>query len=805
MAIFLSDLRYGFRRILNSPGFSGIAILALGLGIGANTAIFSLVDRVLIHSLPYAEPDRLVFVWEDASFISFPRNTPAVANFVDWKKQNQVFTDMAASRGRAMSLTGDGTPELVLGAAATPNMLDVLGVKPLLGRGFTEEEDRRGESVVLLSYGLWQSRYGGDSGIIGRSILMDGAKTTVIGVMPAGFALPQRRNQFIIPTHFTPQNLNNRGSHFLNVIARLKPGITVSRAQSDMTAIARRLSEQYPASNKQVGATVIQVKDQIVGNTGTALFVLLAAAGCVLLIACANVANLLLAKATAREREMAIRTALGAARSTLIRQMVTESVLLAAAGGLFGLLLASVSMRLLVALVPTGLPGTAVLSMDGRLLGFTLAVSLITGIVFGLAPALQTTRLAVSDKLKEGGRANVGGASRRFRDILVVGEVALAMTLLVSAGLLLQTLRNLRAIDAGFSPERILTMTTRLPFPKYQDPIKRINYFNTVLDGVRRMPGVESAAFTSNLPYTARGNTNGFRVEGRTFAVGTNPDALYREVTNDYLQTMHARLIEGRFFGSDDRANSLPVVIINETFKKQYWPNESALGKRIDTSGNDGKPWQTIVGVVADIRERGLEEDLKPGVYLPVVQVPDGWNVPSQLAVRTAMDPVTIAKAVRETIWAVDRDQPISDVRTMEDIVDLEVADHKQQSTLLGAFAALALVLASLGIYGVLSYAVTQRTREIGVRMALGASTGDVTRMVVGQGILLTVLGIAIGTVVALLATRSMTKLLVGVAPADPAIYVGVAAVLGSVALLACYIPAARASHVDPMVALREE
>ncbi len=805
MPTFLSDLRYGLRRLLSSPGFTSIAILALGLGIGANTAIFSLVDRVMIRPLPFADPDRLVFVWEDASFISFPRNTPAVANFVDWKKQNQVFSDMAASRGRIMSLTGDGSPETVLGAAATPNMLDVLGVKPLLGRGFTEDEDRSGENVVLLSYGLWQSRYGGDKSIIGRSILMDGAKTSVIGVMPAGFALPQRRNQFIVPTHFTPQNLNNRGSHFLNVVARLRPGVTLARAQADMATIARRLAEQYPNSNKEIGATVIPVKDQIVGNTGTALFVLLAAAGCVLLIACANVANLLLSKATAREREMAIRTALGAARGRLIRQMVTESVLLSITGGLLGLLLARLSMRVLVALVPSGLPGEAALSVDSRLLAFTLAVSLLTGIVFGLVPALQTTHLAVSEKLKEGGRGGVSGASRRFRDALVVAEVALAMILLVSAGLLLQTLRNLRAIDAGFNPDRILTLTTRLPIPKYQDPQKRMNYYNAVLDRVRQLPGVESAAFTSNLPYTARGNTNGFLIEGRPLPPGSNSDALYREATNDYLQTMHAHLIEGRFFGSQDRANSLPVVIINETFKKQYWPNESPLGKRINTAGGQDQGWQTIVGVVADIRERGLEEELKAGVYLPVVQVPMGWNIPSQLAIRTSMDPLAIAKAARDAVWAVDRDQPISDVRTMEDIVDLEVANHKQQSTLLGAFAGLALVLASLGIYGVLSYAVTQRTREIGVRMALGASSGDVTRMVVGQGIVLTALGIAIGIVVALALTRSMTKLLVGVAAADPVIYAGVAALLAMVALAACYIPAARASRVDPMVALREE
>jgi len=804
MQDFLADLRYGVRRLLQSPGFAIVAIIALGLGIGANTAIFSLVDRVLIRPMPYADPDRLVTLWEDASYINFPRNTPAVANFMDWKKQNQVFTDLSGSRDRAGSLTGDGQPETVLGGAVTINLFDVLGVQPILGRAFTQEDDRPGVNVIILSYGLWQSRYGGDPGVIGRGILMNDARTTIIGVMPPGFTLPKRKTQFLSPAQFTPQMLNNRKSHLLSVIARLKPGITLARAQSDMTQIARRLAQQYPDTNKQLGAVVVPLKDQIIGNTGTALLVLLTAAGCVLLIACANVANLLLAKAAAREREMAIRTAMGAARGRLIRQMVTESALLAIAGGALGLILARLSMRILVALIPTGLPGASQLTIDGRLLAFTLGVSLLTGLVFGIAPALETTRLEVAEKLKEGGRAGVGGKRRHFRDALVIAEVALALILLVSAGLLLQTLRNLHAIDAGFNPGNILTMSTRLPSPKYADPLKRLAYFDAVVERIRGLPGVVGAGFTSNLPFTSQGYTSSFLIEERPLAPGTSQDALYREVTNDYLQTLRARLLEGRFFGNDDRANSLPVVIINETFKKQFWPNESPLGKRVQTSG-DKTPWQTIIGVVADVRERGLELDMKPAVYLPVVQLPFGWNNPHQLAIRTSMDPHLIAKAARETIWAVDRDQPIADVRTMEDIIDLEVANHKQQTALLGTFAALALVLASLGIYGVLSYAVTQRTREIGVRVALGASTGEVTRMVVGQGIALTALGIALGTGAALAVTQSMTKLLVGVRAADPVIYVAVAALLSIVALVACYVPAARAARVDPMIALREE
>jgi putative ABC transport system permease protein len=804
MFTFLADLRHGARLLFKSPGFAAIAIFALALGLGANTAIFSLVDRLLIRPLPFGDPDRLVMVWEDASFISFPRNTPAVANFVDWKKQNQVFTDMAATRGRSASLTGDGSPEQILGRGVTANTFEVLGVKPLLGRTFTDQEDHAGERVVVIAYGLWQSRYGGDPNIIGRSILMNGVKTTVLGVMPPDFIFPNRLTRYWDPIHFSPREWNARGSHYLNVIARLKPGVTVARAQADMKTIARRLEQQYPDTNRHVGATVIPMKDQMVGNTGIALLVLLGAAACVLLIACANVANLLLAKAAGREREMAIRTALGARRTRLIRQMLTESLLLAVVGGALGLVIARLSLRILVSLIPASFSVSTALSLDRRLLLFNLAVSLATGVVFGIAPALQLTSVGIAEKLKEGGRSGVGGRSRRFRDALVVAEVALALILLVSAGLLLQTLHNVRAIDSGFSSDKILTLTTRLPYPKYAQDARRMNYFDGVLQRVRALPGVESAGFTSNLPFTARGNTNGFSIEGVQFAPGDRPDALYREVSNDYLQTMRVRLVEGRLFNDDDRANSLPVVIINETFKKQYWPNTSALGKRIQTSGPD-TPWQTIVGVVRDVRERGLEMDLKPGVYLPVAQVPFGWNIPSQLAVRTAMDPLSIAQAVRQAIWSVDKDQPISNLGTMDDIVDLEIADHRQQTMLLGSFAGLALILACLGIYGVLSYTVTQRTREIGVRMALGASSADVTRLVVRQGLVLALAGNVIGIGVALAVTRSLTKLLVGVQAADPAIYISVAVLLSLVAAAACFIPASRAARVDPMVALRDE
>ena len=803
MNAFLTDTRYGIRLLLKTPGFALIAVLALALGIGANTAIFSVVDAAIIRPLPYADPDRLMVVWEDGSFAGFPKNTPAPGNYVDWKAQNQVFTDMAAMRGRAASLTGDGPPQMVLGRAVTSNLFSVLGVKPLLGRTFTEAEDRSNERLVLISYGLWQSRYGGDPGLVGRSIQMDGANTTVIGIMPRDFNFPTREADYWTPANFTARDLQNRGSHFLMVIARLKPGVSVARARADMDAIAKRLQQQYPNTNTKVGAVVEPLKEQVLGNTRMALIVLLAAAGCVLLIACANNANLLLAKAAAREREMAIRTALGAGRGRLVRQMLTESVLLALVGGALGLGLARLGIRVLETLIPLGVPAGSGLGIDSRLLAFNLVISLLTGIVFGLAPALHTTGIGVSERLKQGGRGGFGVSHRRFRDALVVTEVALALVLLVSASLLIQTLGNLRSVEVGFRIDHLLTMTTRLPMPKYADAAKRLGYFDAVLQNVRALPGVAGAAFTSNLPFTTVGNTNGFQIEGRPERLGGRvQDALYREVTNDYLQTIGVRLIAGRLFGSEDRKDSLPVVIINEYFAKQFWPNESPLGKRLRI--NDDK-WETIAGVIADVKERGLDIDMKPAVYLPVVQVPLSWNLPDSLIVRTGVDPASLVKPVREAIWSVDRDQPISRIQTMEDIADLQVAKRKQQTLLLGSFAALALILACLGIYGVLSYAVMQRTREIGVRMALGARTADVTRMVVGQGLGLTAGGLAIGLVTALIATRSMSALLYGVKAGDARTYVFVSVVLGIVAIVACYIPAHKASCVDPIVALREE
>ncbi len=802
MRTLFADLRYGLRLLRQSPSFAAIAILALALGIGANTAIFSTLDAVVLRPLPYQDPDRVVMVFEDSSHIGFPHNTPAPANFLDWKAQNHVFTDMAATRGRGMSVTEDGTPEQLKGLAVTANFFSVLGVAPLIGRTFSAEEDRNGAQVVVISYSLWQRRYLGDSARINQPILLNGTKYTVLGVMPRDFVFRDHERDFWTPIHFTPADQSVRGSHFLSVVARLKPDATLDRARQEMTAIAKRLEEQYPNSNYRVGAAVVPIKDDLLHNTRLELLILMAAAGCVLLIACANLASLLLARAVVRKREMAVRAALGAGRGRLVRQMITEAALLSLAGGALGLLFAQAGMRVLAHLVPTGLPSTARPSIDARLLLFTLAISILTGLIFSLIPAIQAARASVNDALKQGGRSGADTRGRNTRDTLVVLEVAAALVLLAGAGLMIQTMARLRSIDLGFRPDHLLTMRTVLG-PKGKDPVKVADYVNRVLEQVRALPGVQSAAFGSTLPFESIGNTSGYRIEGLTVDRNFSPDALFRVGSSDYLQTLGVNVLEGRLLQASDISEKAPVVVINETFAHHYWPKESAVGRRISIN-NSQTLWRTIVGVVADVHERGYELAMKPGVYVPITSLDLDWS-PDALIVRTKGDPTALAPAARRIVASVDPQQPISEVRTMDEIVDLNVADRQQQMTLLGTFAALALVLASIGLYGVLSYSVTQRSREIGLRMALGATGSSVIRMIVARGLALTATGLVIGLVAAWLATRTMKNILYGVAATDPVTFASVAALLALIALIACWAPARRASRVDPITVLREE
>ena len=804
MANLWSDLRYGLRLLRHAPGFTAVAVGALALGIGANTAIFSTVDAVLLRPLPFADPDRVVMVWEDNSAASFPRNTPASGNFVDWKQRNHVFTDMAATRGASANLTADGPPEQVVGRATTPNFFDVLGVKPALGRTFTEEEDRTGAPVAVISHALWQRRYAGAPDVINREILVNGLKYTITGVMPRDFAFRNREMDFWIPIRFAPADLVQRGSHNLNVVARLKPGVSLAQARQDMSAIARQLAAEYPDNNCDIGAVVIPMREDMAGNTRIELLVLMAAAVCVLLIACANLAGLLLARGLGWRREMAVRSALGASRARLVSQMIAEGALIALAGGLLGVLLAPAGMKVLAALVPTALPASAAPAVDALVLGFALLLSVLTGVGFSIVPAWQASRVSMNDALKQGGRGGIGGAAAGTRDALVMLEVAAALVLMVGAGLMLQTVARLRAIDIGFRSGHLLTLRTTLPRTRYLDPEKRIGFYHRVLQGVRALPGVESVGYASTLPFRTIGNTQGYRVEGRDRAPGDPGDALLRVSSGDYLQTLGVRLVEGRLLQTSDTDQSANVVVINQTLARLYFPKESPLGHRIATTARQ-PVWRTIVGVVHDVHERGYELAMKAGVYIPFAQFKDTWALPESLLVRTSGDPASLTSAVRRVIAETDPEQPVAAVATMDEIVALDVADRRQQMTLLTAFAALALLLASLGLYGLLAYTVTQRSREIGLRMALGASAGRVVAMVVLRGVALSAAGLVLGLSAAWLLAGAMSKILYGVAATDPGTYGAVALLLCAIAGAASWIPARRAVRIDPIVVLREE
>ncbi|MEP7343281.1 MAG: ABC transporter permease [Acidobacteriota bacterium] len=806
METLWQDLRFGLRMLLSKPGFTLIAVLSLALGIGANTAIFSLVDAVLLRPLPFHEPERLVIVWEDAAKIGFPRNTPAPANYADWKAQNQVFEDMAALNWRSLALTDEGEPEKVETQGVTANFFPLLGVKPMLGRSFTQEEDKEGaDRVAVVSYGLWQRRFGGDPALVGKEILLDGQKRTVLGVMPAGFQFMSKDTGLWVPMAFNQEDLANRGGHYLTVVARMKPGVTLAQASADIAGITKRINQDHPMHGFELGSVVISLREQLAGDVRTSLIVLLVAVGCVLLIACANIANLLLSRGAARYREIAVRTALGAGRGRVVRQLLTESVLLAVAGGLTGLLFAWLSFSFLKQIIPASMALNAGVKIDVRIFGFTLLLSLLTGIVFGLAPALQAAKVDLNEALKSGGRTGAGAGHRRLRGALVVTEIALALVLLVGAGLLIQTFLKLRALDIGVNPENVLTLRTQLPRSKYGELPKRAAFYQQVLERVRALPGVTAAGYGTAVPLTWKGGTSGFTVEGKE--QGPGQDANNRQVTAGYLETMGVKLRQGRFFDEHDDAQSQPAAIINETMARQYWPGENAVGKRFKLGGTDStSPWRTVVGVVGDVKEMGLEAPPKAETFYPFQQLPDMlWNMPRDLTVRTSGDPMSLVAAVRQAVWSVDPAQPISNVRTMDEIMAEEVAQRRIGMTLLAAFAALALLLASLGIYGVLSYAVTQRTQEIGIRMALGANRLAVLRLVMADGLRLAAAGVAIGLGVSFALTRLMTGLLFGVSASDPRTLAGVTLLLTAVALLACYVPARRATKVDPMIALRYE
>ena len=801
---FFQDLRYGMRSLLKKPGFTLTAVIALALGIGANTAIFSVINGVLLRSLSYSDPDTIVMLWERSVSGSRERNVASPANFLDWQKQSTSFEEMAAVAEQRVNLTGgSGEPEEIKAQYVSQGFFPVLGVQPIVGRAFLPDEDRVGNDlVIILSHELWQNRFGADPAIIGQQATISGRQRTIVGVMPAGFHFLDNQVKAWIPAALDPAiNYRETGGRFLRVVARLKPGMSVQQAQAELTGIAKQLEQTHVKYNTGWGVTVTPMHEQVVGEIRPILIVLLAAVAFVLLIACANVTNLLLSRAAARQKELALRAALGASRGRLVRQMLTESVLLALMGGLLGVLLAYWGLNVLVVFGPDNIPRLNEITIDPRVLGFTFGISLLTGVLFGLIPALQASRPDLNDALKEGSRGSTGGRSRTFRNVFVVAEVSLALVLLIGAGLMIRSFVRLQAVETGFNPENVLTMRAQLPRKKYAEPHQIVDFFKQAQERIARLPGVQSVGAISYLPLTGPAARDGFKIVGQPDpAPGQEPPCEVRVITPTYFQAMGIPLLKGRLLDERDGRESR-VLLINETLAKKHFPNEDPVGKRIAVSWSDGHI-DEIVGVVGDIREGALNKEPEPAIYWPHSREPYSGMA---LVVRASGDAARFASAVQKEIRSLDPEQPVADVRTMEQVISKSIARPRFNMLLLSIFATVALVLASVGLYGVMNYSATQRTHEVGIRMALGATRADIMRLVVGNGMLLTLIGIGIGVAASLLLTRVMASLLFGITATDIPTFLGVSVVLAAVALIANYIPARRATRVDPVIALRYE
>ncbi len=799
------DLLYALRRLIKAPGFTIVAVVTLALGIGANTAIFSVVNGVLLQPLPFPEPERLVSVYHTSEGQRAVMSGP---NFTDIARTATSLENAAAiSTGRVI-LTGEGEPVRLRVADVSASLFNVLRVRPLLGRTFNADENTPGKNhIVVLSYGLWQERFGSDPGVIGRRIQLDGAAKEIVGVMPQGFSYPEDRQAWL-PIDYDENFVSKqRGAWFLDVVARLKPGITTEQSAAEVETIGRNLAKQYPDANENVGMTTYPLREAMVGDIRPAVLVLLGAVGFVLLIACANVANLLLARAAARESEMAVRTALGAGRGRLVRQLLTESVMLAVVGAGLGLLLAVWGVEFLTSLKPQGIPRLANVRIDGTVILFTMAIALVTGVLFGLAPAFTATR-GLSTSLKEGGRGAVtsrGGA--RMRGALVIAELALAVMLLAGAGLLMRSFMKLQAVDPGFRPEQALTFELTLPDARYAKDGPRVAFFDQLLPRLRALPGVRAASAVMGLPLSGMQFIISFEVEGRPpVPPALRPAMQVRVAAADYFTTIGIPLKRGRSFTEDDRAGTMPVVLITESAAREFFPNEDPIGKKIKLGWGRGpgtpRAGGEVVGIVGDVKEAGLDEPNPPQIYMPMRQ----WPVSAMsVVVKTATPPTSLGDAVRAEVYAVDPNLPLSNVRTLDEIVARSISQPRFYLLLLTIFAAVALVLAAIGIFGVLSYAVAQRTREIGIRMALGAQERTVIGLVVREAMTLVVLGVASGTLAALFLSQTMTRMLFSVTPTDPTTFTIVAAGLLAVALFASYLPARRATRVDPIIALRTE
>ena len=797
----LNDLRYAFRMMLKHRVFTCVAVLALALGIGANTAIFSVINAVVLRPLPYGNPEQLVTILHDGA------KPVAPANYFDLAAQSNSFAAIAAAQWWEPNLMGRDQPEHLRGLQLTAQMFQVLGVSPVLGRTFNADEDQPGrERVVVLSHRLWQRRFGGDAGVVGQQVTFDGESYTVIGVMPPEFQFAPfwaTNAELWSPLNLTPR-ANNRGGQSLRVFARLKPTTTRAMAQAEVATIFRRLEQEHPETNKGLTIAVEPLHEQVVGKARPALLILFGAVSFVLLIACANVANLMLARATSRQKEIALRTALGASSSRIARQLLTESVVIALIGGVFGLLLSIAGMRALLALGPASLPRLQTIRLDLPTLGVTLGLSVITGLLFGLAPVMQTRKWNWQASLKESTRGSSAGRSRvNARRLLVISEVALALMLLIGGGLMVRSFAHLRAVDPGFTPDNLLTMTISLAGSAHSTAPKRVAFFNELLPRINSLPGVQSASAINHLPLGGDVWTVPFLVEGRPApGPGEKQGAVYRIIRPDYFRAMGATLLKGRAFTTHDNDTSPPVVIINEPFAKRVWPNEDPLGKRIRVSEADAEP-REIVGVVKALKQDQWTAEPNLEMYLPHLQVAAPRAL--TLVVRSSGDPLALVGAIENQVWSIDKNLPVSEIRTMHEVIAGSIEQHRFNLFLLGLFAFVALVLALVGIYGVMSESVNARTHEIGIRMALGARAADVLGMVVGQGMTLAAIGIGIGLFGAFWLTKFMATLLYEVSPTDSVTFLLIPLVVALVVLCACLIPARRATKVDPLVALRYE
>lgn len=801
------DLSYGWRQVRRTPSFSALAIATLALGIGGITAMFSVFDAVLIRPLPYADADRLVMIWLDMGkgvdkTSTNPRHDATPWEWIEWRRLNTVFSDLACTQSSNVTISGDGEPEQVPSRRATWNLWSVLGVQPQLGRTFTENEDNGGGKVMVISHGLWQRRFGGAAGVLGRKVTLNDETYEIVGVLPRNFYfLPSRETDIWLPASFSESMRKNNSWHDAHIVARLKPGVTLEHARMSMNA----LSLQITAKDFRGPHTVrlVPLREDIAGRTRTALVLLLGASAVLLLIACVNLTNLLLSRGAARGREVAVRAALGAGRGRLVVQFLAESLVLAALGTLAGFALALPAMRFLERLVPEGM-GAANLTLDWRVLAFSAAAAIAATLTFGLAPALRGSRRAPREAMNDGGRGTVGAHSHWLQHSLIVAETALAVVLLTCGGLLLQTFQHLRHADLGMKSEQLLTFET--PLFRYKEFDRRVAFINAEVEKVRAVPGVISAGFINLIPFTNGANATFYLLEGQSRDRISKQVALIRNVAPGYFATVGAQLREGRQFDTSDRKSDAPVAIVNEAFANRHFGNASPLGKRFKFGnlGNKGY-WYTIVGVVKQIRESSVLEENRPSVYRTHEQCDQIGDLAGGIVIRTAANPASIVPAVREAIWSLDKNQPLAKIRMMEEIVERELSTSTQSTALLSAFALLALLLASLGIYGVLSYAVAQRTNEIGVRMALGASSSGVMWSIGARGLALTLAGLAIGLVLAVFASRLMTTLLYGVTPNYIPIAAAVSLVLMGIATLATFVPARRASRIDPMIALRQE